>query len=119
MAPSGKGGGREAQGVLGGVITKAFGSFASFREKFTSTALGVFGSGWTWLVLDSGKLVIVNTLNQDSPISRGEFPVLGLDLWEHAYYLKYQNKRADYIESWWKVVNWEEAEKRLEQASTK
>ena len=116
MAPSGEG---KPHGKLAETINQTFGGWEAFKEQFNHSALGVFGSGWTWLVLDSGKLVIVNTLNQDSPISRGEFPVLGLDLWEHAYYLKYQNKRADYIESWWKVVNWQEAEQRLEQASTK
>src|SRR3989344_2920947 len=90
MAPSGKGGGREAQGVLGGVITKAFGSFASFREKFTSTALGVFGSGWAWLVVNAaGTLEIISTPNQDSPVSSGLKPILGLALCEHTYYLKH------------------------------
>lgn len=77
-----------------------------FVEPFTNSALSVFGSGWTWLVKDQGQIKIINTANQDSPISDGKMPVLGLDLWEHAYYLKYQNRRKEYIEAWWNVVNW-------------
>lgn len=97
-------------------INKTFGSVDSFTEKFNTSALGVFGSGWTWLVFDRGNLVITNTPNQDSPISRGQIPILGIDLWEHAYYLKYKNKRADFIFAWWNVVSWDEAEKRFQQA---
>lgn len=97
-----------------GEIAKAIGDFSSFQEKFSATALNRFGSGWAWLVVDSGKLAIVDTQNQDSPLSEGKIPVLGLDVWEHAYYLKYQNMRADYIKAWWNVVNWEEVEKRYE-----
>jgi Fe-Mn family superoxide dismutase len=83
------------------------GSFAAFKEQFSTAAAGRFGSGWAWLVVDKdGKLVITSTPNQDSPLSQGMTPILGLDVWEHAYYLKYQNRRPDYIESWWNVVNW-------------
>ena len=96
-------------------INKSFGSFNSFKEEFNRQALAIFGSGWTWLVSNNGKLEIVNTLNQDSPVSQELQPILALDLWEHAYYLKYKNKRADYIEAWWNVVNWSEAEKYLKQ----
>jgi Fe-Mn family superoxide dismutase len=84
-----------------------------FKEEFTKAATGVFGSGWAWLVMDKGKLSVVATPNQDSPIMKGQKPVLGLDVWEHAYYLKYQNKRPDYIEAWWNVVNWNEVGKNL------
>lgn len=99
-------------------INNTFENFESFKEKFSSSALGVFGSGWTWLVWNEGKLEIINTPNQDSPISVGKYPILTLDLWEHAYYLKYKNKRADYIEAFWDVLNWDEAEKRFDQASS-
>lgn len=93
-------------------INATFGSFEEFKEKFKTSALGVFGSGWTWLVWHDGMLKIVNTPNQDSPVSAGQFPILIIDLWEHAYYLKYKNKRVDWIDHFWNVVNWEEAEKR-------
>ncbi|MEK7566905.1 MAG: superoxide dismutase [Patescibacteria group bacterium] len=106
---------REPSGVLADEINKNFGRFSDFKEKFAASAVGIFGSGWVWLVKDgTGKLFIVSTPNQDSPISQGLNPLLGLDVWEHAYYLKYQNRRAEYIESWWSVVNWEEVEKRFE-----
>lgn len=96
------------------VIAKTFGDFAKFKDEFSKTAAGVFGSGWAWLVVDpSGVLKITATANQDSPLIKGERPVLGLDVWEHAYYLKYQNKRPDYIEAWWHVVDWGKVEKRL------
>ncbi len=100
--------GGEPTGELLGTITKEFGSFAGFKETFSKAALAQFGSGWAWLSAGpEGKLIIGASPNQDSPLSQGLKPVLGVDVWEHAYYLKYQNKRADYIEAWWQVVNWE------------
>lgn len=91
-----------------------FGGYDKFREKFTGSALSVFGSGWTWLVSDqSGSLSIMNTQNQDTPLALGLRPILGLDLWEHAYYLKHQNRRADYVESWWQVIDWPALSERL------
>ena len=84
-----------------------FGSFDAFKEEFTKAASTVFGSGWAWLVLDSGKLSITSSSNQDSPISQGLKPVLTIDVWEHAYYLNYQNRRPDYLSAWWNVVNWD------------
>jgi len=93
-------------------IDETFGNFDSFKEQFTQAAATVFGSGWVWLVKDQeGKLSIVATPNQDSPISKGLKPLLGIDVWEHAYYLKYQNRRLGFIEAWWNVVNWEFAKK--------
>lgn len=89
-------------------ITQSFGSFEDFKKAFADAALARFGSGWAWLVKDGGKLAIMSTANQDSPLSEGKTPILGLDVWEHAYYLHYQNKRPDYIEAFWNVVNWEE-----------
>jgi len=103
---------QEPSGDLATGIKTAFGDFAQFKEAFTKAAGGVFGSGWAWLVIGAdGKLAITSTPNQDSPIMRGQKPLLGLDVWEHAYYLKYQNKRPDYIEAWWNVVNWSEVNK--------
>lgn len=93
-------------------IGEAFGSFDEFKEKFTSEASTHFASGWTWLVKDAdGKLSIISTPNQDSPISKGLTPIIGIDTWEHAYYLKYQNRRPEYVEAWWNVVNWDYAER--------
>ncbi len=104
----------EPRGKTAEAISAAFGNFAKFKEDFGKAAAGRFGSGWAWLVRDaSGKLSILSTANQDSPLSDGLRPVLGLDVWEHAYYLKYQNRRVEYIEAWWNVVNWNEVEKRL------
>ncbi len=104
MSPQGGG---EPTGALAQAINSTFGSFAAFKEQFSAAATGRFGSGWAWLVVDSaGKLSIMSTPNQDSPISQGLKPILGLDVWEHAYYLKYQNRRPDYIAAWWNVVNW-------------
>jgi Fe-Mn family superoxide dismutase len=108
-----KAGGQPA-GKLADAITSAFGGFEKFKEKFTEAALGRFGSGWAWLVKDpSGKLEVYSTPNQDSPWMESKFPILGLDVWEHAYYLKYQNRRADYVQAWWNVVNWAAVEKRF------
>jgi len=106
-----KGGGGEPKGDLATAINSAFGSFAGFQEKFAAAGLGRFGSGWAWLVLRDGKLAIDSTPNQDTPylLAGGGKAVLGLDVWEHAYYLKYQNLRGDYIKAWWNVVNWDRA----------
>jgi len=104
-----KGGGGEPKGDLAAAIGSAFGSFADFKTKFAAAGVGRFGSGWAWLLVRDGKLVIESTPNQDSPVMDGGKPVLGLDVWEHAYYLKYQNRRPDYIEAWWNVVDWAKA----------
>jgi Fe-Mn family superoxide dismutase len=104
-----RGGGGEPKGQLAEAISTTFGSFAEFRNRFTQAALGRFGSGWAWLYLKDGKLVVDSTANQDNPIMEGGRPVLGLDVWEHAYYLKYQNRRNEYVEAWWNVVNWDQA----------
>ncbi len=109
MAP--KAGGQPS-GELAKAIDEAFGNFAQFQEKFAAAGIGRFGSGWVWLIKDGGKLTIADTPNQDTPIMEGKTPILGLDVWEHAYYLKYQNVRADYIKNWWNVVNWTEVAKR-------
>jgi len=103
MSPDGGG---EPGGDLGAAIDSIFGSFADFKDRIKVAGVGQFGSGWAWLVHDGSGLAIVSTPNQDSPISDGKTPLLGVDVWEHAYYLKYQNKRPDYIEAWWNVVNW-------------
>jgi Fe-Mn family superoxide dismutase len=112
-----KDGGGEPKGELLEAIKSNFGSFDEFKEAFTNAALGVFGSGWAWLVkenqksnIKNQKLFIVTTPNQDTPISQGHTPILGIDVWEHAYYLKYQNRRQEYIENWWNVVNWQQVE---------
>lgn len=96
-------------GKLKEMIEKEFGSFEKFKEQFSLAAMGRFGSGWAWLSLAEGKLMIHSTANQDTPLAEGKKPILGLDVWEHAYYLKYQNRRADYVAAWWNVVNWDEA----------
>lgn len=106
--------GKEPGDAVGGAITATFGDFPKFKEEFTKAAAGVFGSGWAWLVVDeNGKLIVTSTPNQDSPLTKHQKPVLGLDVWEHAYYLKYQNKRPDYIDAWWNVVNWEAVNKKF------
>ena len=105
--------GGEPVGNLAAAINSTFGSFATFKEKFGTAATTRFGSGWAWVIKDSGKIDVTSTANQDSPLMEGKWPVLGLDVWEHAYYLKYQNRRPEYIGAWWNVVNWEEAEKRF------
>ncbi|MBM7542396.1 superoxide dismutase [Amphibacillus cookii] len=99
-------GGGNPSGELADAITAKFGDFESFKEEFAAAATGRFGSGWAWLVINNGELEITSTPNQDTPISEGKTPILGLDVWEHAYYLKYQNKRPDYISAFWNVVDW-------------
>ena len=111
MAP--KAGG-EPGGALGAAIKSAFGDFAKFREQFSAAGVGRFGSGWAWLINTGGKLSIASTPNQDNPLMEGQKAIMGLDVWEHAYYLKYQNRRPDYINAWWNVVNWKEVEKRFQ-----
>jgi len=104
-----KGGGGEPKGELAAAIQAAFGSFADFKTKLAAAGAGRFGSGWAWLLQKDGKLAIESSANQDNPLMDGGKPVLGIDVWEHAYYLKYQNRRPDYIEAWWNVVNWDQA----------
>ena len=112
MSPSGGG---EPSGDLGAEIDAVFGNFANFSVQFSAAAAGRFGSGWAWLSLDaSGKLLVESTPNQDSPLMEGRTPILGLDVWEHAYYLKYQNRRPDYIEAWWNTINWEAVAQRYD-----
>lgn len=110
MAP--KAGG-EPTGDVAAAINAAFGSFATFKEKFAAAATSRFGSGWAWLVASGGKVEVISTPNQDSPLMEGKTPILGLDVWEHAYYLNYQNRRPDYITAFWNVINWPEVAKRL------
>ena len=112
----GPGSGGEPGGKLGDAIQSTFGDFATFKDQFSNAAATRFGSGWAWLVASGGKLTVESTPNQDSPLMEGRTPILGLDVWEHAYYLKYQNKRPDYIAAWWNVINWDEVAKRLEAA---
>jgi len=112
-----KGGGGEPKGDLAAAIKKAFGSFADFKSKFNAAAIGRFGSGWAWLYLHDGKLVVDSTPNQDNPLMMGGRPVMGLDVWEHAYYLKYQNRRADYAEAWWGALNWDAIAENYDAAS--
>jgi superoxide dismutase, Fe-Mn family len=106
-----KGGGGEPKGPLADAIKSTFGSFADFKTKFSQAGVTRFGSGWSWLLVKDGKLIVESSPNQDNPVMSGGKPVMGLDVWEHAYYLKYQNRRPDYIEAWWSVVNWDEIEK--------
>ncbi len=115
-----KGGGGLPKGDLEKSIKSSFGSFEEFKSKFSTAAAGRFGSGWAWLIIKEGKLAITSTANQDNPImdvaeEKGT-PILGLDVWEHAYYLKYQNRRPEYIENWWNVINWDEVMKRFKEA---
>lgn len=113
MGPNGKG---KPEGKLADSINQAFGSFEKFAEAFETAAKTQFGSGWAWLVVDNGKLAVTKTPNQDSPLSQGQIPILGVDVWEHAYYLRYQNRRAEYLSNFWKVINWDEVSKRFEKA---
>jgi Fe-Mn family superoxide dismutase len=114
MSPDGGG---EPEGDLASAIEEKFGGFDSFKDEFKTAGVNQFGSGWAWLVHDGSGLAVVSTANQDSPVSDGQTPLLGVDVWEHAYYLKYQNKRPDYIDAWWNVVNWDEVASRFSQAS--
>jgi superoxide dismutase, Fe-Mn family len=113
MAP--KAGGNPS-GNVAQAINSTFGSFDQFKEKVNAAGAGRFGSGWAWLVKSGGKVEIISTANQDSPLMEGKFPVMGVDVWEHAYYLKYQNRRPEYLAAWWNVVNWPEIEKRFNSA---
>jgi Fe-Mn family superoxide dismutase len=113
MAPRAGG---EPSGKLADAIKKTFGDFAKFKETLSNAGVTRFGSGWAWLTVTGGKLEVSSTANQDSPLMEGKTPVLGLDVWEHAYYLKYQNRRPDYVAAWWNVVNWPEVQKRFEGA---
>jgi superoxide dismutase, Fe-Mn family len=114
MAP---GGAKEPGGELGNAINSTFGGFTAFKEQFVKACTGRFGSGWGWLTADrGGKLAIESTPNQDSPLMSGKTPILGCDVWEHAYYLKYQNRRPDYVAAWWNVVNWTDVARRFEKA---
>jgi len=112
MAPAGKGGGGAPGGALADAITRAFGDFPKFKELLSNAATSQFGSGWAWLTVANGKLEVAGRPNQDSPLMDNKIPILGLDVWEHAYYLKYQNRRPDYVAAWWNVVNWEEVARR-------
>ena len=114
MSPDGGG---EPSGALAEAITSAFGSFEDFKEQFEAAGVGQFGSGWAWLVVDGGSLAVTSTPNQDNPVSEGKTPLLGNDVWEHAYYLKYQNKRPDYLKAWWNTVDWNKVGERYSAAS--
>jgi superoxide dismutase, Fe-Mn family len=111
MSPNGGGG---PEGALAEAIDSAFGSFDDFKAQVKETGVGQFGSGWAWLVHDGSGLAVVGSPNQDNPISNGQTPLLGVDVWEHAYYLKYQNKRPDYIDAWWNTVDWGKVAERFE-----
>jgi Fe-Mn family superoxide dismutase len=110
MSPSGGG---EPSGDLADAINSAFGSFDAFKEQFEAAGVNQFGSGWAWLVLDGGQLAVTSTPNQDNPVSQGKTPLLGNDVWEHAYYLKYQNRRPEYLKAWWNVVAWDKVAERF------
>ena len=114
MSPNGGG---TPSGNLADAINAAFGSFDSFKEKFSATAVGQFGSGWGWLVVSEGVLSVMGTANQDNPISSGHTALLGVDVWEHAYYLNYQNRRGDYVQNWWNTIDWAEVARRFDAAS--
>ena len=113
MSPDGGG---DPSGALADKINEAFGGLDQLKEQVNAAGVGQFGSGWTWLVHDGSGLAITSTPNQDSPISAGQTPLIGIDVWEHAYYLKYQNKRPDYLQAWWNVINWDEVAKRFDEA---
>jgi superoxide dismutase, Fe-Mn family len=112
MSPTGGG---EPDGELADAIESTFGGLDALKQEVNEAGVNRFGSGWTWLVLSDGSLGVVSTPNQDSPLTEGQTPLLGIDVWEHAYYLKYQNRRPDYLEAWWNVVNWDEVSRRYEQ----
>jgi superoxide dismutase, Fe-Mn family len=112
----GPNGGGEPSGALADAINTSFGTFANFKEKFTGLALNHFGSGWAWLVVADDLLVSYSLPNQDSPLTSGETPILGVDVWEHAYYLKYQNRRPEYVSAFWNVIQWDEVSRRFDEA---
>jgi superoxide dismutase, Fe-Mn family len=112
----GPGGGGEPTGALADAISSTFGGLEDLRAQVNDAGVKRFGSGWSWLVVDGGKLAVTSTPNQDTPTSDGQTPILGIDVWEHAYYLKYQNRRPEYLEAWWNVVNWEAVQQRFESA---
>ena len=109
-------GGGNPTGAIARVIDDKLGGFQSFKEKFNDNGVKRFGSGWTWLILKGNSFELISTANQDSPLMQGAYPIMGNDVWEHAYYLKYQNRRADYLNAWWSVVNWEAINQRLQEA---
>ena len=113
MAPAKNEERRTMNDELKRVLEQTFGSLEKFQDLFSASAMGRFGSGWAWLVAEKGRLAIMDTPNQDTPLSAGKTPILALDVWEHAYYLKYQNRRADYINAWWNVVSWQEVGRRF------
>ena len=114
MSPDGGG---EPEGDLADAINDKFGSFSDFQEELKNAGVGQFGSGWAWLIHDGSGLAVVSTPNQDTPVSEGNAPIVGVDVWEHAYYLKYQNKRPDYLDAWWNVVDWAKAAEHFKAAS--
>ena len=116
MASATNGGGGAPSGKLAEAIKRTFGDFATLKERLSSAATSQFGSGWAWLTVAKGALEVAGRPNQDSPLMDGKIPILGVDVWEHAYYLKYQNRRADYVAAWWNVVNWQEVARRFETA---
>jgi superoxide dismutase, Fe-Mn family len=116
MAPAGRAGGGEPSGRLADAIKRTFGEFAKFKEQLSTAATTQFGSGWAWLTVTNGKLEVAGRPNQDSPLMDNKTPILGVDVWEHAYYLKYQNRRPEYLTAWWNVVNWQEVAQRYEAA---